>query len=114
MTARPSTSRVRAALLSSVLAALIVGLICAKYWGRDTDSSASTDGDASGAVLAQATNSRWNLETNIDGAIYHREGTNLWWAGGMLPTNLLANVKNMPSQEQIWAALKSGKERGRR
>jgi|GEM_PF-3319908 len=53
--------------------------------------------------LTKRPNGGWNLWTNADGAIYHRDGTNLWWAGGEMPKEWLPNVKNLPTLEQMRA-----------
>lgn len=51
----------------------------------------------------------WNLSTNEQGAIFHRDGTNLWWVGGNMPDGPLPGVVNLPSQEQINAQVQASK-----
>ncbi len=93
-------------LLPILIAGLVavVGLLLLTKHARFPESKQIGPGAGPNPNLKPLTNrpsGGWNLWTNTDGAIYHRDGTNLWWAGGEMPKEWLPNVKNLPTLEQM-------------
>jgi len=47
----------------------------------------------------------WNIFTNAEGSYFHRDGTNLWWLGGNLPSVVTPDMVNLPTEEALQAAI---------